>query len=202
MPKRLMVMKVGENLVPATEADKEILAPYRSGRAFAVDLVEQSDRSLQHHKLYWAGLISLLQEYWECESGYVSSYDKKVMNGMLTFVKSQGHNAEALTEIVRLYLQDKARRTREKISTEQTQASKQQISDWIKEQIGYYDIVVTPTGIQKQLKSINFQSMKQEEFSVFYKQAFTVAWNYIFSKNQFASQEEAENVAMQMADIG
>ena len=72
---------------------------------------------------------------------------------------------------------------------------------WLKQETGYYDAILTPTGIIKQSKSINFNAMKQPEFNDFYKKAGSVVWEYIFKDRNFESPEQADNLARQMAGI-
>jgi len=73
----LAVTKIGSNLVPATAADIEALNGIKSGQNFRVEITRISDRSMAHHRLYWGGLVRLVADYWEPESGLISRYDRK-----------------------------------------------------------------------------------------------------------------------------
>lgn len=194
----------GTTLHPVTDADIELLRGHRQGQGFRVEIKRVSDRSLRHHRLYFGGLVRLVAEYWESESGLISVYDKKVMKGLLDWVAKQGQDTHTLESIVNLYLEDRAEKIKQYLPEHEKAAVKlQTIHDWLKEQAGYYDVVMTPTGIHKKIKSINFNAMRsQEEFDKFYRDVFGVAWRYVLSKAQFESQAHAEQIALEMAAMG
>lgn len=200
----LTVQKRGDYLVPLTEADREVIANKRIGQGFRVQLVQVSDRSLQFHKLYFGGLIRLLSDYWESQSGLISSYDRKVMSGLIDYVAKMKHPTDGLKTIITHYLEDRAEKVKKFIPEHEKVGGRLiAIHEWLKEESGHYDVVLTPTGVKKKVKSINFNAMKsQDEFNVFYKKAFSVAWRYVFSKNNFKNQKEAEDLAVIMADMG
>jgi hypothetical protein len=204
MPIELTVQKMGDNLIPATSADREAIDTVKQGQPFRVELVKVSDRSVKHHRLYWGGLVRLLADYWEPESGLISRYDKKVMGGLIDWVAAQGKNTEALASLIGLYLQDRAETIKNHLPENEAAGTRLQvIHEWLKEEAGYYDAILTPTGVKKQTKSINFNAMPSEgEFNEFYKRVFSVAWRYVLSKAQFKSQEEAEQIALEMSRMG
>lgn len=201
---KLMVKKLGDSLVPVTSADREALESVKQGQGFRVELIKVKDRSIKHHKLYWGGLIRLVADYWEPESGLISKYDKKVMKGLIDWVAAQGKKTEALSSLIDLYLEDRAQIIKASLPEHEAAAdSLQVIHNWLKEEAGYYDPVLTPTGVKKQIKSINFNALPSEaEFNEFYKRVFSVAWRYVFSKAQFKSQAEAEKIAIEMSSMG
>lgn len=204
MPIELTVQKMGDYLVPATSADIEAIETIKNGQGFRVELIKVSDRSIKHHRLYWGGLIRLVADYWEPESGLISKYDKKVMGGLIDWVAAQGKNTDALSSLISLYLQDRADNIKRHLPENEAAAAKlQTIHEWLKEEAGYYDAILTPTGVKKQTKSINFNAMPSEaEFNQFYKRVFSVAWRYVLSKAQFKSQAEAEQIALDMSRMG
>ena len=71
---------------------------------------------------------------------------------------------------------------------------------WVKEQAGYYTAVLTPNGITKQLKSINFNSMDQFEFNEFYKQAFDIVWKFILSRT-IKNKEEVHEIVNKLVEM-
>lgn len=197
----ITVQKRGDYLVPVTDADHEAIAHKRSGQGFKVQLVEVSDRSVKYHRLYFGGLVRLLSEYWEPESGLISNYDKKVMRGLVNYVADMKQPTDGLETLISHYLKDRAGKAKNYLAAnEKAKNTLTSIHEWLKEEAGYYDAVLTPTGIKKKVKSINFNAMKSnEEFDEFYRKAFGVAWRYIFSKNNFKNQEEAEKLAVEMS---
>ena len=51
-------------LAPATAYDAEILRDYAAGRQLKVEIKQMGNRSYQHHKLFFGGLLPLAYEYW------------------------------------------------------------------------------------------------------------------------------------------
>lgn len=203
MPIEMMLIKVGDNFVPATDYDKETSKAIKQGKAFSVSMISNSARSLAHHRLYFGGLIRLVADYWESDKGLISKYDKQVMSGLISYVAEQGVDTLAISTLINSYLNHRADRIKLKLSgIENTIGIYDQIHSWLKEEAGYYDVILTPTGTRKELKSINFNAMSQDDFNVFYKKAFSVAWNYVLSKNNFESQEQAESIAIEMSRMG
>lgn len=204
MPIELTVKKMGDTLVPAEQVDKEVLSTIKSGRAFKVSAVRVSERAANNHKLYWGGLIRLVAEYWEPQSGLISKYDKQVMGGLIDWVSAQGKNTDALSTLINLYLTDRAQRIKDKLPEDERAADQLKIiHEWLKEEAGFYDVQLTPTGIRKQVKSISFNAMpREEEFMAFYRRVFSVAWRYVFSKANFESEEQAMNLALEMSQMG
>lgn len=204
MPIELTVKKIGDTLIPVTTADIEAISGVRQGQGFRVELIRVSDRSIQHHRLYFGGLIRLVADYWEPDSGLVSRYDKRLMNELVTWVAEYENLSEALSTVTELFLEDRANRVRAYLPDYEKAAVKlNSIHEWLKEEAGFYDAILTPTGVKKHTKSINFNAMpSQAEFDDFYQKVFSVAWRYVLSRNHFSSQKEAENVALQMASMG
>jgi len=203
MPIEIMLVKVGDNFVLATDYDKEASKAIKQGKAFSASLVSNSARSLAHHKLYFGGLVRLVSDYWESDKGLISKYDKQVMSGLVGYVADQGVDTLAISTLVNSYLNHRSDKIKARLSQiENTVGIYDQIHSWLKEEAGYYDVILTPTGTRKELKSINFNAMSQEDFNVFYKKAFSVAWNYVLSKNNFESQKQAENIAIEMSRMG
>ncbi len=203
MPVEITVAKQGEYLAPVTKTDREAIAGLNQGQGFRVELVQVSARSLQHHKLYWGGLVRLVAEYWEPENGLISSYDKKVMGGLIDWVAKNGKRTEALAELITLYLEDRKGLIKAHIPDAEDATHKlSDVHEWLKVESGHYDPVLTPTGVTKRSKSINFNSMSAEEFKEYYRKAFGVAWRYVFSRNKFTSEAEAMECAEKMARMG
>ena len=204
MPISLTVKRIGDNLVPVDKSDVEALSGVKQGQGFRVEMTKVSDRSIKHHRLYWGGLIRLVADYWEPDSGLISVYDKKVMKGLIDWVSTNGGDSKPIEDIIRLYLDERADKIKQHLPEhDKAAATLHSIHEWIKEEANYYDAVLTPTGVKKKLRSINFNAMRsEEEFNEFYKAAFSVCWRYVLSKAQFSSMEEAENIALEMSRMG
>jgi len=67
-----------------------------------------------------------------------------------------------------------------------------------KVEAGYFDYVMTPNGVTKKPRSINFNAMDQDDF---YKAAFNVCWRLILSR-VFEDEQQLENTINQLLAIG
>ena len=191
----------GGGLWPATDVDKESLRKLKQRQAVKVTLVKQSSRSLLHHQLYWAGLVGLILDYWAPESGCLTPNEIGVADSLCAFLcRGLGDDSvEAITAAKEAFIANLKQRRADSLPPCETKP--QDVHDWIKAELGMYELYVTPTGWSKRLKSINFNAMGSEEFKDFYRKAFGVAWRFVLSR-QFDTQEEAENVINQLASMG
>ena len=48
------------SLRPATDQDQDLMSKFKTGQGVRVSIVKLKDRSLQHHKLYFGGLLALV----------------------------------------------------------------------------------------------------------------------------------------------
>jgi hypothetical protein len=203
MPIELTVQKLGDTLHPVTSADREALEGVRHGQGFRISMVRVSDRSLKHHQLYWAGLVRLVADYWESEAGVKSEYDQRFVRGYVKWLGNAGFDPGSSETALNMYLDHRNEVAKSHIpENEKAKTMLQDIHDFLKEEAGYYDLVKTPTGVKKRLHSINFNALSsQAEFDIFYKKVFGVAWRYVFSRENFASESEAEKVALEMSSM-
>ena len=203
MTVELIAVKIGDTLTPAGEIDREALRSLKCGQPVRVSVVRQSARSLKFHKLYFGGLVRLVADYWESDDGLISKYDKQVMSGLVRWIVENEGDSEPIQRVIDIYLNERAERIKNRLQQhESAAATLQQVHEWLKLEAGFYDAVLTPTGVIKRTKSISFYAMKtDEEFKEFYRRVFSVAWKYVLSKAQFESEEHAQNVALEMSRL-
>lgn len=205
MPIELMVIKRGGMLYPYLEDDRVKLRNVRQDQGYRCTFVQQHDRSMRHHRKYWGGLLELMADYWDVPAGVVSPTEESVLSAYNRWLaRKTGVREDTLQEAKDQFVTALKQRRGEQIGdVEQDHSRKKEIIHrWIKEQMGFYDLVPTPTGYDKKLKSINFQSMPDEaSFLEFYRGAFDVAWKYILSQS-FNSSEEAEAVINELSAMG
>jgi len=198
----LAVMKMNGMLVPATEADREQLSSVKQGAGFRVTLTKMSQRSLKHHQLYWAGLIGLVSEYWEPNVHAVSVADERYRRQLLKWMANLGYKTDGMDKVLSVFNEYRIQMAREQMPEyEKAAETLQQIHLWLKEEAGYVDVYMSPTGPKRVIRSINFNSMGQEDFNKFYKAAFNVAWKYVFQRANFDNQEQVENLALELASM-
>lgn len=185
-------------LYPVTDDDKALLSGFNGNQGVRCNLVRVKPRSIQHHRLYWAGLIPLAMHYWQPEGGLIARSELATLEKFSTFLGVHGGNKQVLEQAKDLFLEKLIEKRRDSIHS--VDSSKQALHLWIKEKTGYYDIIDTPEGLRKNIKSINFNAMDQDEFSQFYKSAFGVVWDFILSR-QFNNEEQAQNAVDQLLGL-
>lgn len=199
----MMMVCNGRALVPATEHDYAIMRQtYRIGQVIKTETKRQADRSLQHHRLYFGGLIGLVKDYWEPQTGLVHPAEVRTAASFCHYLQSQGIalSPEQSQALQQDYLQKLTQKRAAKLINP-VPASTAEIHRWIKIECGYYDVVRLPDGtIEKKARSISFAKMTQAEFNEFYKAAFGVCWRFVLSRH-FECQADAENAINRMLDM-
>ncbi len=200
MSKSIMLVKGDYNaFYPATDHDAELVAAYKYGNPVKASVTQQTPRSLQHHRLYWAGLIGLAMQYWNPSGGVISAAEKQTVKMLAGYVERKGYDPEPTKELCRAFLTE-LKQTRIN-SMEAPHKDAEGLHRWIKEEAGYFTWVKTPGGLEKRLDSINFNAMSKEDFERFYKCAFSVVWCFILHQN-FKTEAEAQNVINQLTQMG
>ncbi len=199
----MMMVCNGRALVPATEHDYAIMRQtYRIGQVIKTETKRQADRSLQHHRLYFGGLIGLVKDYWEPQTGLVHPAEVRTAASFCHYLQSKGIalSPEQSQALQQDYLQRLTQKRAAKLINPMP-ASTAEIHRWIKIECGYYDVVRLPDGtIEKKAKSISFAKMTQAEFNEFYKAAFGVCWRFVLSRH-FECEADAENAINRMLDM-
>ncbi|XID75710.1 DUF1367 family protein [Alkanindiges sp. WGS2144] len=199
----MMMVCNGRALVPATEHDYQIMRQtYKIGQAIKTESRRQPDRSLQHHRLYFGGLIGLVKDYWEPQNGLVHPAEARTAASFCNYLQSKGIalSPEQSQALQRDYLQTISNRRAAKLINP-VPASTAEIHRWIKIECGYFDVVRLPDGsIEKEARSISFGKMSQAEFNEFYKAAFGVCWRFVLSRH-FENETDAENAINRMLDM-
>lgn len=187
------------SLRPASAADQEHMGKFKVGQAVRVTLTQIKARSLQHHRLYWGGLIEITMDYWEPTGGLVSASETGTLKRFADWLDAKGGNSGAVRRACGAFL-DELRHSRG-LRIEAPHKSREALHEWIKVEAGYFDYVMTPNGVTKKPRSINFNAMDQDEFNDFYKAAFNVCWRMILSR-VFENEQQLENTINQLLAIG
>lgn len=199
----MMMVCNGRALVPATEHDYAIMRQtYRIGQPIRTESKKQPDRSLQHHRLYFGGLIGLVKDYWEPQTGLVHPAEAHTAASFCRYLQSKGIDLthEQSMALQEDYLQQLSQRRAAKLINP-VPASTTEIHRWIKIECGYYDLVRLPDGtLEKNPRSISFNKMNQAQFDEFYKAAFGVCWRFVLSR-YFETETDATNAINRMLDL-
>ena len=194
-----IVKTTNGNLIPATAYDAELLSGLKAGKPYKVEVKRQSDRSYQHHKMFFGGLLPLAYQYWQPTGGLITDVEKKLVESFAKRLESMHDSGGLFIEFAGEFVQTVARKRGEKIGA--VLQSIEAFRKWLTMEAGYFEVYETPTGIRKEAKSISFASMEQEEFNGFYKNCFQVAWNMMLS-GKFADEEAALQAAQEMMEVG
>lgn len=198
MPVEVMMVKHGASLVPATEADREELAKFKTGKPVKVRLVRQSDRSLRHHRMFFGGLLRLGLDYWEPAGGVLGESEEQTVRRFAKFLDRE-MNGDAIAKWADFYLADlkAARADRFQAPAKSMDAFRH----WVLVEAGHSEVEETPRGLRRRAKSINFESMGQEDFNELYKSCFSVIWKFVLSRH-FATEGEAQQAIDELLALG
>lgn len=200
MPQEMTLVRAQDgSMRPASSTDQEVLASLPIGQGVRFTAVRIKPRSLQHHRLYWGGLIELAFTYWEPTGGVLSPSEISTLAKFADWLDAKGSSTGAIRRAAKEYLRALADRRSQSIQA--PEKSKQALHEWIKVEAGYFDYVVTPVGVKKQARSISFNAMDQDEFNDFYRAAFSVVWRFILSRT-FEDEQQAETAINQLLAMG
>ena len=186
-------------LAAATVADAEILRSLKAGKAYRVKVTQLSNRSYQHHKLFFGGLLPLAYEYWQPTGGLVTQGERAMVQRFAQRLEAMHESGGLFLEFAEEFVLGVAKKRGEKVGA--VLQSMETFRKWLTIEAGYYDIYETPAGIRKEAKSISFAQMDQEAFNDFYRACFQVAWNMMLS-TKFENQEAALRAAEEMMEFG
>lgn len=198
MSTEITLIKTSTGFEFASELDREVASCYKIGSQVKVSAVKQSSRSLQHHKLFFGGLLELMYHYWEPDEVFNTEVERKIISQFCKLLDENGGGGEVAVWGDMFLSKISQSRASQFTSPGKTRLG---LLNWIKDKAGHVDVVSTPSGIKKIPKSINFNSMSQEEFSVFYKKCFSACWQYILSQ-KFDNPGDCQNAINQLSSMG
>ncbi|EBB1560169.1 DUF1367 family protein [Salmonella enterica] len=184
-------------LLPATPESGEFLHSVKIGEWIHADF--KRVRNYAFHKRFFK-LLQLGFDCWTPAGGSLSPDELQLVNrfvGYLVEMSGQRYG-EVLSAAADEFLLAEGRlRTRDVALLK----SFEPYRAWVTVQAGYYDEVILPDNTRRRTpKSIAFARMDEDTFRQLYKDVFNVLWNFIL-RHKFRSQQEAENVAMQLLEF-
>lgn len=200
MPFDVCLERTPEGLLrPASTYDAEQFSKFPVGHGVKATIKQVKPRSLQFHKMYFGGLLELAYQYWEPTGGLIGDTERRRIMHYNYWLARYGSDRKAMVMAGNQYLKELQESRKNRIAT--PESGKESLHRWVKRQAGYWRYVQTPTGIDIEIDSINFNAMDQNEFNAFYKAAFAVVWNFILSRS-FKTQAEADSAINQLMSMG
>jgi hypothetical protein len=187
------------SLRPVCEYDQDLVRTWKIGQAVKVKATKVNARSLQHHKLYFGGLLKLAFDYWTPETGLITPSEKGTLHKFADWLEVKGGSTGSIRRACAVFLSELSVSRAERI--ECPTKSLRALHRFVKVEAGYFEYELTPAGLRKHALSINFNSMKQEEFAEFYKSAFSAVWRLILSRT-FENEAQAQNAVDQLLQFG
>lgn len=191
------IKSTSQILTPATPEASEFLQRIKAGEWVSAEF--RRVRNYRFHKRFFK-LLQLGFDYWTPAGGALTAGELELVDRFVSFqIKMAGHQfgPTLCTFADEFILLEGQLRTREIALLKAFEPYR----EWVTIQAGYYDDVILPDGTRRRVaRSISFARMDEDTFQNFYKAAFNVLWNHILFR-KFRSQQEAENVAMQLLEF-
>lgn len=180
--------------VPASEQDLEDCQAYKVGEVIRVKA--QKPRNGAHHRKGMA-LLQLGFTYWEPPESLLTSGERHMASTIAGALEAAGGRTGVITEAINRIVEGIEQERKNQLG--EPEKSFTAFRKDITIRAGFYDVIMTPSGISKTAKSLAFEKMPQEEFSKLYKAILGVLWNMILSQH-FDSEDDMENAVNQMLD--
>ncbi|EBG6881491.1 DUF1367 family protein [Salmonella enterica] len=184
-------------LLPATPESGEFLHSVKIGEWIHADF--KRVRNYAFHKRFFK-LLQLGFDCWTPAGGSLSPDELQLVNrfvGYLVEMSGQRYGEVLSAAADEFLLMEGQLRTRDVALLK----SFEPYRAWVTVQAGYYDEVILPDNTRRRTpKSIAFARMDEGTFRQLYKDVFNVLWNFIL-RHKFRTQQEAENVAMQLLEF-
>lgn len=181
----LALVKTSHGLVPATEADSEVLAKWKLGQVIHGSFTKM--RNAGFHRRFFK-LLDLAFEYFEPVGGLVTRQELRGIHGLARFFEKASGKPGQLSEAVAAYIAElEAERI---LKFPAVDKSREAFRDWVTVEAGHFTLVQTPDGIRRERKSISWASMDETAFKELYRDVFAACWRLVLSSH-FENEEQA-----------
>ncbi len=182
--KELVMVRMGQSLVPQISHDASLLESIAPGQAVKVRVCSMKERSRKQHNLYFGGLLELAADYFEPAGGVIQKGEVRVLKNFIRFIERHTGGPQAgLRNAYGQYLSQLRQARADKVA--QPELKRHQLirllHEWVKEEAGLYDVVLTPAGPRRQIRSMSIDSMDADDFDAYFREAFNVIWRFLLS---------------------
>lgn len=184
-------------LLPATPESEDFLRSVKIGEWIHADF--KRVRNYAFHKRFFK-LLQLGFDYWTPVGGSLSPDERQLVNRFIVYlIKMSGYQyGETLTAVADEFLLMEGQLRTQEVALLK---SFEPYRAWVTVEAGYFDEVILPDNTRRRIpRSISFARMDEDMFRALYKDVFNVLWNFIL-RHKFRTQQEAENVAVQLLEF-
>lgn len=191
----LALIRTTHGLVPATEADRELVQKWKAGQVIHGKFARM--RNARFHRKFFS-MLDLAFEYWEPVGGLVPRQEKRGIVGLAKFLAGHSQNPEAVMRAADAYItQLEAERAEQFPAVDK---SREAFRKWVTVEAGHFVLVHTPAGIRKEAKSISWANMDDTAFEPLYRDVFNACWRLVLSSH-FQTEADAMAAAEQMGSF-
>ena len=192
----LALIRTTHGLVPATEADRELVQKWKAGQIIRGKFARM--RNARFHRKFFS-MLELAFDYWEPVGGLVPRQEKRGIVGLAKFLAGHSQNPEAVMRAADAYItQLEAERAEQFPAVDK---SREAFREWVTVEAGHFVLVHTPAGIRKEAKSISWASMDDTAFEPLYRDVFSACWRLVLSAH-FETEQDALSAADQIGSYG
>lgn len=191
----LALIRTAHGLVPATEADRELVQKWKAGQVVHGKFARM--RNARFHGKFFA-MLDLAFEYWEPVGGLVPRQERRGIMGLAKFLAAHAKNSGAVMSAADAYIaQLEAERAEQFPAVDK---SREAFREWLTVEAGHFVLVQTPAGIRKEAKSISWANMDDTAFEPLYRDVFAACWRLVLSSH-FQTEADAMAAADQMGSF-
>lgn len=191
----LALIRTTHGLVPATEADRELVQKWKAGQVIRGKFARM--RNARFHRKFFS-MLELAFDYWEPVGGLVPRQEKRGIVGLAKFLAGHSQNPEAVMRAADAYItQLEAERAEQFPAVDK---SREAFREWVTVEAGHFVLVHTPAGIRKEAKSISWASMDDTAFEPLYRDVFSACWRLVLSAH-FETEADAMAAAEHMGSF-
>lgn len=187
----IFLIRTAQGLVPATEADREIVQKWKSGERVHGKFARM--RNGRFHGKFFA-MLELSYEYWEPKGGLVPRQEARGIYGLAKYFEDMNERPGQLQHAVKAYIEKLEQDRAERFPV--VDKSREAFREWVTVEAGHFTLVQTPDGVRKEAKSIAWAQMDEDSFGQLYRDVFAACWRLVLS-----SHFDTEADAMAAADM-
>lgn len=188
----LALIRTAQGLVPATEADREVVQKLKAGQTIHGKFARM--RNARFHGKFFA-MLDLAYEYWEPKGGLVPRQEMRGIRGLAKYFEDLNGKPGQLQNAVQGYINQLEADRAERFPA--VEKSREAFREWVTVEAGHFHLVQTPEGIRKEAKSISWASMDDTAFEPLYRDVFNACWRLVLSAH-FETEADAMAAAEQM----